>query len=435
MDDKTYWLAIDIGASSGRAILGEEENGMISTQEVYRFPNGPKEKDGHLVWDLDYLFSQVKEGIKAAFSLGRRIKSLAIDTWGCDYVLLNGGSAPTCFSYRDKRTYQAVDAVHSIVPFPELYKRTGIQFQSFNTIYQLYEDKLQGRLDSATDFLMLPEYLSFLLTGVKRKEYTNATTTGLINGDSKSFDSELLGKLGLPQRLFGRLCNPGSPIGELLPEIAREVGGNCRVCFCASHDTASSVEGVILPPSSLYLSSGTWSLLGVKTDKMIVTDAAREGNFSNEGGPSYIRFQKNIMGMWVINRLKEELCPDQSYQSIIKLARQSKVRRQIDINDRAFLSPDSMAKAILDKTDPKYRVGDLFKIAFASLAKSYADTIGEIEAITGEGYQKLVIFGGGAKNAYLNDLTQRYSGKEIIALPIEATSLGNLKIQMKGANI
>ncbi len=432
--EKRY-LAIDIGASSGRAILSKETDGLLETEEVYRFPNGPIEQDGHLVWDIDKLLEEVENGIKAAFQVCPDIESLAIDTWGCDYVLLKGNKAVyPAYCYRDSRTEAVIDEVHSLIPFDELYSLTGIQFQPFNTLYQLYADKQAGRLAGVTDFLMLPEYLSYRLTGVKRKEYTNATTTGLVGTDGE-FSKIIIERLGLPSNLFPKLSQTKANYGPLTPPFAHSGGGACLVKLCASHDTASAVEGVVLPSSALYLSSGTWSLLGAKVPSPITNEEARRCNFSNEGGPGYIRFQKNIMGMWVINRLKRELCPNEDFPYVIKLAKLSKSNKTVDINGPAYLAPESMRKAIeAEIGEGELGPGELFRIAFNSLAKSYADTIKQIEDITHKSFDSLVIFGGGAKNTFLNDLTERVSGKKVIALPVEATSLGNLKIQMKGDN-
>ncbi len=428
-----YYLAIDIGASSGRHIVGRQDGGKIVTEEVYRFPNGVREEGAHLVWDIAALVSHVKEGIKVAFGKYAEIESLAIDTWGCDYVLLGGESEfLPCISYRDGRTADVIDLVHAKVPFAELYSRTGIQFQPFNTIYQLCEDRENGRLENATDFLMIPEYLAYKLTGVKMKEYTNATTTGLVNADTGGFDGGIIKALGLPENLFPALHKPGEEVGELLPEIQKYVGGNTKVVLCATHDTGSAVEGIPMDGEELYISSGTWSLLGVKTKSAITDDGSRKANYSNEGGVGYVRYQKNIMGMWVVNNLRKELCPDMPFDDIIKGARASAYDCIADINAPQFLSPERMTQAfdVSVKRVPKVWA-DYFKCAFLSLAESYRTAIAELEANTGKKYKKLYIVGGGAKNGYLNELTAKATGKEVIALPIEATAIGNLKIQIK----
>lgn len=427
-----YYLAIDVGASSGRHIVGWCENGEIKTEEVYRFPNGVKEEEGHLVWDIAALLKNVKAGIAAAFAK-YPIESLAIDTWAVDYVLLDGEEEILpCYAYRDGRTAKTIPLVHEKIPFEELYRKTGIQFQPFNTIYQFYDDLLTGRLRRATDFLMLPEYLSYKLTGVKAHEYTNATTTGLLNGRGE-YDGEILAKLGFPPKLFGRISPPKTSLGSLKEDIAREVGGSCEVVLCASHDTASAVEGIPIEGDEPYISSGTWSLLGVKVPKIVADERSRKTNFSNEGGVGYIRYQKNIMGQWVVNRLREELCPQKSFSQIEAEAQTSGYRRTVDVNAAAFLAPKSMKEAFdgcFEKDGPKTEQ-DYFQCAFLSLAESFRAAVGELEENLHKKFDRLCIVGGGAKNEYLNKLTEKACGMRVIALPIEATALGNLKIQME----
>ena len=236
------YLAIDIGASSGRHIVGWMENGVLCTEEVYRFPNSVQRVDGHLEWDIDSLFTNVKQGIREAFARHPEIESLSIDTWAVDYVLLkNDKPLYPVYAYRDDRTHAAIPEVHSILPFAQLYQCTGIQFQPFNSIYQLYADKKVGRLAQAEDFLMIPEYLLWKLCGVKAREYTNATSTGLVNAQTKEYDPEILKALGLPEAMFPKLTAPGTVLGSLLPDIAAEVGGQTKVVLCATHDTALSL--------------------------------------------------------------------------------------------------------------------------------------------------------------------------------------------------
>lgn len=292
-----------------RHIVGWEEDGAIKTDEVFRFPNGTKVQCGHLVWDIAGLFKNVKKGIRRAFAKYPQIESLAIDTWGEDYVLMTkDGALMPCLAYRDSRTNSVIDEVHSIIPFEELYSKTGIQFQPFNTIYQLYEETKRNRLSIATDFLMIPEYLNYLLTGIKKKKYTNATTTGLVNAETGEFDKSIISALGLPERLFGKLYVSGTSVGALKPEIAAEVGGQLEVVLCASHDTASAVEGIPMNGNQPYISSGTWSLLGLKVQSAITGENSRKANYSNEGGVGYVRYQKNIMGLWLVQSLQKELC-------------------------------------------------------------------------------------------------------------------------------
>lgn len=437
-------MAIDIGASSGRHIVGWCDNNEIKTDEVYRFPNGMKTQNHHLVWDVKNLFDNVKRGIKAAFKKYGQIKSLAIDTWGVDYVLLTkSGNLPPCFAYRDNRTAAIIDEVHSLIPFEELYEKTGIQFQPFNSIYQFYEDKKRGRLDLATDFLMIPEYLNYMLTGVKMHEYTNATTTGLINAETKVYDKEIISELGLPSHLFGKLYQAGTSVGMLKPEIARVVGGQTEVILCASHDTASAVEGIPMTENSPYISSGTWSLFGLKVDKAITNENSRKANYSNEGGVGYMRYQKNIMGMWVVNRLRDEICPAKPFFQLEEEARHSDFNNYVDINDKSFLAPNSM-KAAFDNWFVRENAGcvpkacqnapqtesDYFRCAFISLAISYKNALKELTQNCGKTFDSLYIVGGGAKNSLLNELTEQVCKIKVKAHPIEATAIGNLKIQI-----
>ena len=418
-----HYLAIDIGASSGRHIVGWKEDGGLKTKEVYRFPNGVQEQDGHLVWDVDALLAHVKAGIAAAKAEFPHIVSLSIDTWGVDYVLLRGDEeVHPVYAYRDSRTEAVIPKVHEILPFAELYAKTGCQFQPFNSIYQLYADKLAGRLDGVTDFLMIPEYLLWKLCGVKAKEYTNATTTGMVNAETGEFDPEIVSALGLPP-MFPKLQAPGTVLGEY---------EGIKCVFCATHDTASAVEGIPMEGNHPYISSGTWSLLGVKTPCPITDDASRAANYSNEGGVGYNRYQKNIMGMWLVNELKQGLCPDMAFPEIVKAAQESCCEILVDANAPEFLAPKSMKAAFDEKSgNALHTVGDYFRCAYRSLAVSYREALLELERNTGKVYDKLYIVGGGAKNEFLNNLTRVATRKEVIALPIEATALGNLKVQME----
>ena len=417
-----YGLAIDIGASSGRHIVGWLEDGKIQTREVYRFPNGVTEQDGHLIWDVDALLYHVKAGIaeaKKQYDIG----SLSIDTWGVDYVLMKGDEEVLpVYAYRDSRTEAVIPKVHEVIPFSELYRRTGCQFQPFNTVYQLYADKLAGRLKGVTDFLMIPEYLMYKLCRVKAKEFTNATTMGLVNADTLEIDREIVNRLGLPAHLFPKLQQPGTVIGEY---------GGISVMLCATHDTGSAVEGIPMEGEALYLSSGTWSLLGVKTPKPLTDAGSRNANYSNEGGVGYNRYQKNIMGMWLVNELRRELCPDRDFSGIVQEAEKCTFDKTVDADAQAFLAPRSMKAAFDDALGVPIREADYFRCAYRSLALSYAKAIRELEENTGKAYERLYIVGGGAKNAFLNRLTEEATGKQVVALPIEATALGNLKIQLE----
>jgi len=427
-----YYLAIDLGASSGRHIVGHLENSELILEEVHRFPNGMKDSPNGLIWDIESLFNEIKKGIKIAIEKFGKIESLAIDTWGVDYVLLNGDKEiMPCFAYRNERNTLASEKVHKIIPFRELYSKTGIQFAAFNTIYQLFDDKEKGRLDNATDYLMIPEYFSYLLSGKKYHEYTNASTTGMLNLKTNKFDNEIIEKLNLPNHLFSELVLPGTVIGELKDEIAKEVGGQMKVVAAPSHDTASAFEAVDCPENSVVLSSGTWSLIGVKLKEGNNSELSYKANFTNEGGVSYIRYLKNIMGMWIANNAAKEI--GKSVPELASLAAQSTYKETFDVNDSSLNAPTSMVEAIksLLKNNPPKTDVDLMAAIYRSLAVSYKNAIDIMENTLGTKLDKIFIVGGGAKNVFLNQLTEEITKHKVIALPIEATAIGNIKTQIK----
>ncbi|MBO5999453.1 MAG: rhamnulokinase, partial [Lachnospiraceae bacterium] len=316
--DRRYYLAVDIGASSGRHILGYAEDGRIITEEIYRFENGAVKQNGHLVWDMDRLFDEVVNGMKVCAAQGRIPVSMGIDTWGVDYVLLDqdGNRTAPCYSYRDSRT-EGMDAeVRKLISDDELYRKTGTQKAIFNTIYQLTAAKLQEpeSLENAHILLQVPDYLHYLLTGTALQEYTNATTTQLADPVTKQWNYELISLLGLPERLFGPLSMPGTQVGRLKKEIADIVGFDCTVIQPATHDTASAVMSVPVSQEEdsaadiLYISSGTWSLLGCELPEAELGPKAQAANFTNEGGYDHrFRFLKNIMGLWMIQSIRREL--------------------------------------------------------------------------------------------------------------------------------
>ena len=429
-----YFLGIDLGASSGRHIVGYDDLGVYKTVEVHRFNNQFINQNGHLVWDLEYLFIEVIRGIRKAINEFGKIESLSIDSWGCDYVLMNDDKVILpCYAYRDHRTKSVIDEVLKLCPKEYLYERTGTQFQEFNTIFQLYDDFKNGRLDKATDFLMIPEYLIYKLTGKKVKEYTNASTTGLVNLSTKEFDQKIIGKLRLPKRLFPNMTKSPTVVADLTSDIMKVVGLNIPVVLGPTHDTASAVEAienVDLP----YISSGTWSLLGVRLGNGINSLESMNKNWSNEGGIGYIRYQKNIMGLWIVQSLQKEI--KVIFERMVMLAKTSNYQEIFDVNDAVFLAPASMKEAILQWFEKHNIIGpandaDLVNCVFHSLAYSYKVALEELQKNTNQEYQKIVIVGGGAKNKYLNELTAKYTGLEVIALPIEASAIGNLKIQEK----
>lgn len=426
-----YYLAIDLGASSGRAIVGYESKGKIRCEEIHRFNNGMKDSPDGLVWDYDYLFKEIKVGIKKAFSL-YNISSISIDTWGVDYVLLKGDEPIHPFyAYRNERVNAVYDEVHSIIPFVELYKKTGIQFVNFNTIYQLYDDYKKGRLEQVTDMLMVPQYFSFLLTGKKAYEYTDCSTTGLLNCFTRQFDEEILTKLHLDFLKEKKIEQPGTILGDLTPELQKELGGNAPVVLCASHDTASAFEAIDIPEDALILSSGTWSLLGAKLKEPDTSEESLKANYANEGGVGYIRYLKNIPGMWIPNSIfRKKNIPLAKFDTYLYSASYNEV---FDVNDPSLTTPEDMEKAVLTllKHNPPKTGVSLLASIYNSLAVCYKKNIEIIEKNLNKKFHSLYIIGGGAKNAYLNNKVQKLVNIKVIPMPIEATSIGNIKMQIK----
>lgn len=440
MKDYIYHLALDIGASSGKALIGfKDDKGKIRYRVIYRFKNGFKVIENHKIWDIEELYTNLLKTLKISFKKYKKIESLSIDTWGCDYVLLdkNDKEILPCYCYRDDRSLSILDEVFSKISKKEIFNETGCQFQSFNSIFQLYKDKKDSRLNNAKEFLLIPEYLIFKLSGCKIHELSNASTTSLLEKDKYQYSKKLINILNLPDNLFKNISKPGLFVGKLIPEIEKEVGGNLNIKLCLTHDTGSAVRYIeqYLDEKTLYLSSGTWSLLGCKVNKYIINNQVFESNFSNELGKNYIRFQKNIMGLWIIQSLLRSLNID--IVSAIKLAKESKYQNIIvDINYYKFLSTNNMEDELRRYLKNKgfeidFSISDLINIVFVSLAYSYKKTIEEIEKILKRKFEKLLILGGGAKNKYLNDLISKICKIKIKSLPYECSALGNLLSQIE----
>ena len=434
---KQYYLAVDIGASSGRHILGCVEDGKIVLEEVYRFPNGMVEKNGRKCWDHESLVKNVIEGMKKCREIGKIPVCMGIDTWGVDFALLdkNGDLIGDIVGYRDSRTDGMDALVEKKISPSALYERTGIQKQIYNTVYQLMAVKEQApqEMDNAEYLLMMPDYLNYRLTGIKHQEYTNATTSGMVNANDGTWDLELIETLGYPSKLFGSLSMPGESVGTVLPEIVAEIGYDLTVLHVPSHDTASAVLAVPNENDHFcYISSGTWSLLGTEKPTATVTEAARHFNFTNEGGyDKRYRFLKNIMGLWIIQSVKRE-AGKYSFAELCDMARAvGETDLRIDVNDKAFLAPANMTEAIRTYCNrPELPLDELLCCVYHSLAESYAQTIGELTDCTGVRPDALHIVGGGSKDDYLNELTANACGIPVLTGPTEATAIGNLLSSM-----
>ena len=452
------YLAVDIGASSGRHILGSVKDGKIALEEVYRFENSQVRQDGHDCWDIDKLVASVKAGIDEAMKKAE-IASIGIDTWGVDFVLLdeNGDRCSDAVAYRDTRTAGAdAEIEREVLSFADLYRRVGIQKTSFNTIYQLWALKKEHpeQLKRAAHFLMVPEYINYRLTGKIVHEYTDSSTTALLDAAKKDWDYDLIAKLGLPTKIFGKLEMPGATVGEYR---------GVKVVLPALHDTGSAYLAVpARDDKAVYLSSGTWSLLGVENDRAITGHDAAAANFTNEDGAwGRYRFLKNIMGLWMIQSIRRELNgvsyvegrdgaatkealkglkdykpgKEYSFGELSTIARGTDgYDVVVNVNDQRFMNPESMIAEVSAAAAKAGRapttIGELMQCVYKSLAECYAREIRSLSEITGKTYTSVNIVGGGSQDLYLNSLTAEATGLEVFAGPVEGTAIGNLIVQM-----
>lgn len=436
-----YYLAVDIGASSGRHMLASMVDGKMQLEEVYRFWNGMDDKNGTLCWDTHRLFEEIKNGLKKCKELGKIPVSMGVDTWGVDYVLLDKDDKVLgdTVGYRDSRTNGMDEKVYETISLEDLYARTGIQKAIFNTIYQLMAVKQSHPeyLERAESILMIPDYFHFLLTGVKKNEYTEATTGQLIDPKTNDWDYELIDMLGYNSKMFRPVSMPGTVVGNFTKEIQEEVGFDCTVVLPATHDTGSAVLAV---PSNnddvLYISSGTWSLMGIERMEADCSMESMKANFTNEGGYDHrYRYLKNIMGLWMIQNVKKELDDKYSFAELCDMASKETISSIVDCNDDCFLAPKNMTEAVQKFCEgtgqqvPK-TPGEVSAVIYNSLAKCYGDTVEEIEGITGKRYDTIYVVGGGSNAVYLNQLTAKYTGRRVSAGPGEATAIGNVMVQM-----
>lgn len=441
-----YHLAIDIGASSGRHILGFIEGGKLKLEEIYRFSNGIKKVNNEYCWDLKNLFSEIKNGIKKCKEISKIPKSIGIDTWAVDFVLLdeNEDILGNTVAYRDDRTEGLMEEVFKIIPKDMLYLYTGIQFQRFNTIYQLMAIKKKNpeNLKKAKTFLMIPDYFNFLLTGKKVNEYTNATSTQLVNSFDRTWDENILDSLGINRDIFQEIKLPKTSLGNLRSELVEEFGFDMEVVLPATHDTGSAfISSVCNDDDSVYLSSGTWSLMGVENRFPICVPQSMNYNFTNEGGIDYkFRFLKNIMGLWIIQEVKRMYKDEYSFQELVVRAKEAdNFKSFIDVNHDRFLNPEDMIEEIqtyckeTNQDIPK-TPGQVAYCVFNSLGISYGESIKELEEIFEKKYERINVFGGGCQNELLNQLIADRTNKEVLAGPVEATAIGNIIVQLLSFN-
>ncbi|MDR4946061.1 rhamnulokinase [Neobacillus cucumis] len=436
-----YSIAVDIGASSGRLILGWLENGLLKLDEIHRFENKIVKKGDSYCWEADQLFQEIKNGLKKCNELDIKPDSIGIDTWAVDFVLLDENDQPLteAVSYRDPRTDGMMEQVFEKIMKERLYLETGIQFQKFNTIYQLYSIKQQSPeiLDQAKSFLMIPDYFNYLLTGKKANEYTNATSTQLVNAFTKKWDHDLLDRLEINKEMFQKIKAPKTVLGTLKEELVSELGFDLQVILPATHDTGSAVIAVPEENETIYISSGTWSLIGVENHFPICVTKALDYNFTNEGGIDYqYRFLKNIMGLWMIQEVRRNYNNEYSFAELVDLARKAKnFKAVVNVNDDRFLKPENMVQEIMnycvETGQPIPNTpGEVAKCVYDSLAVSYQDAVNEIEEIFERRFEKINVIGGGCQNEMLNQLVADVTKKEVYAGPVEATAIGNIVAQL-----
>lgn len=442
-DKLKHYIAVDIGASSGRAILSNIDNNQIKTQEINRFANGFTTQNQQEVWDVDYLFEEIIVSLKKAKAMGITECYLSIDTWGVDYLFLDhkGKRLQNAVSYRDSRTDTTMDKLFTEVSKYDIFQKTGIQFLTFNTIYQLFEET-HALKDQAHDILLIPDYLNYLLTNEKRNEITNLSTTQLLSVHDHSLDQALLTSIGIDKAQFPNTIEPGTYIGEINADLnIQDDLPVTHVYATASHDTASAVLGSVGDAFKkwAFLSSGTWSLIGKELESPIVTEKALELGYSNERGMNHTyRFLKNIIGMWIIQRIRKDWPENYTFPEMVEEAKQHQdFKVYIDFNDQRFINPDCMVDEIknyciqTNQTVPQ-TLGEIVQSVYMNLAIIYAISIEELNEITKEPIEVINIVGGGSNNDYLNELTALYTNCDVIVGPTEATIYGNLAATMIG---
>ena len=452
MDQRTYFFAVDLGATSGRTIIGSIDVGQLHLEEVTRFPNHLIEQGGHFYWDIYALYFEMIRGLKEVAQRGLKITSIGIDTWGVDFVMIgdDGAILRNPRAYRDPITFEAMDDyLKHVISRKEVYDITGIQFMNFNSIFQLYAMKQEGNsaLKHAQKILFVPDALSWMLTGNEVCEYTIASTSQLLDPRTKQLDERLLASLGLTRSMFGKMVNPGTPIGVLTDEVQKMTGlGPVPVIAVAGHDTGSAVAAVPAKDVKFaYLSSGTWSLMGIETKDAIISDLSYERNFTNEGGiEGTTRFLKNICGMWIYERCRKEW-PEEvrklSHPELQGSAMQVEAFRSIiNPDDAQFANPDSMINAIQQycrKTNQPVpeTPAEICRCIFDSLALRYKQVFQWMQEFAPFKLEVLQIIGGGSLNKYLNQFTANATGATVLAGPQECTAIGNIMMQAKAAHL
>jgi rhamnulokinase len=447
----TNFFAVDLGATSGRTILGKLNNNFIELEEINRFQNPIIQANGHYYWDFLHLYNSIIEGLRKVASQGTAIKSIGIDTWGVDFVCFdrNGEMLGNPYSYRDLHTADAPEKYFEVIPRETVYKTTGIQVMNFNSLFQLatMRRNCSSALSLADKILFMPDALSYMLTGEMVTEYSIASTSQMLDACQQDFSAELLNSLGLAKSNFGKFVFPGTVVGKLSELLQKQTGlGAVPVIAVAGHDTASAVAAVPAENENFaYLSSGTWSLMGIETGKAIITDESFRLNFTNEGGiEGSIRFLKNICGMWLLEQCRREWENEgacYSYPAIVEMSNAAAgFKSIINPDDASFANPPSMTGAIVNyckKTEQSVPEthAEFVHCIFSSLAARYKEVLAHLQQFAPFKIEKLHVIGGGSQNKLLNQMTADSIGIPVVAGPCEATAIGNIMVQAKGLGL
>jgi rhamnulokinase len=438
-----FVAAVDLGATSGRVMLGRIGPNALELRQVARFPNGPIQHDDGLHWDVTGLYANITAGLTAALRDEPGIRSIGVDSWAVDYGLLREGQLlGEPFHYRDERNLAGVEAVHGIVPFEELYRINGLQFLPFNTLYQLTVDRVGGRLTGGETPLLIPDLINYWLTGGLHTERTNASTTGLLNVTTGEWDAALPARLGLPEPLFPALVDAGTTIGGLTRTVAETLGADSGVTVTTvgSHDTASAVVGVPARTDDFaYISCGTWGLVGVELERPVLSDASRLANFTNEGGvDGRTRYLHNVMGLWLLSEsVRTWEAAGTTIELPALLAEAGRITTAVpvfDANDPRFLTPGDLPQRIADwcgehGVAAPQTPAEFVRSILESLADAFARAVDTAAELSGKTVSVIHMVGGGSQNALLCQLTANRSGREVVAGPVEATAIGNVLIQ------
>ncbi len=451
MPNAKHFLAFDLGAESGRGILGRLDGSRLSLEIIHRFPNGAVRTLDALHWDVLRLYSEMLQTLRRCAAQHGALDGIGVDTWGVDFALLGRGGVllGNPRHYRDPYTEGIMEQAFARVPRAEIFRHTGIQFMRFNTLFQLLalQRDRSPLLDMAETLLFMPDLFHYWFTGIKVNEYTDASTSQMLDANTRSWSHELIRAFALPSQIFGTLIQPGAVLGPLRPSIMQETGINAAsVIAPASHDTASAIVAVPASvPSWAYISSGTWSLMGVEWKQPLVSDAAREANFTNEGGVGgTIRFLKNIMGLWLVQECRRAWERAGTVYSYDELMRQAETAPPfvslVNPDEPSFLLPANMPAALADfcrKTGQPApdSVGATVRCALESLALCYRWVLERLETLTGQRAEVIHIVGGGSQNALLNQFTAEACNRPVLAGPVEATAIGNVLVQALGAGV